>query len=215
MRFFRPRKLALMFVSALLAAVLWMLVAGERTVERTMRIPLEFTNLPPRLELIGDAPDAVDVRIRGASAALARLSAGDLLAVMDLRQARAGSRLFHLDATDVRAPFSVQIVQVQPTNVAMAFEPTETKLVMVAPRVEGEPAPGLRIGSISSEPPQVVVAGPATAVRELSEAITEPVSIANVTDTVTEVVTVGVADPTVRVPSTRSVRVTVTLVKDQ
>jgi hypothetical protein len=59
----------------------------------------------------------------------------------------------------------------------------------------------------------VVVAGPATAVRELSEAITEPVSIENATDTLTDVATVGVVDPTVRVPSTRSVKVTVTLVK--
>ena len=214
MRLIRPRKIGLMVVSAALAAGLWMLVAGERTVERTMRIPLEFTNLPPRLELVGDAPDAVDVRIRGASAALARLSIGDLLAVMDLRQARAGSRLFHLDATDVRAPFSVEIVQVQPTSVALAFEPTETKIVMVAPQIEGEPAPGLSIGAITSDPPTVVVAGPATAIRGLTEAITEPVSIANAIDTVSEVVTVGVADPTVRVPSTRSVKVTVTLVRN-
>ena len=212
---FNPRKAGLMLVSALLAAGLWMLVAGERTVERTMRVPLEFTNLPPRLELIGDAPDAVDVRVRGASASLGRLSAGDLLAVMDLRQARAGSRLFHLDATDVRAPFSVEIVQVQPTSVALAFEPTETKIVRVAPRIEGEPAPGMRIGAITSDPPTVVVAGPATAVRELNEAITEPVSIANAIDTLTDVATVGVVDPTVRVPSTRSVRVTVTLVKER
>ena len=71
-----------------------------------------------------------------------RLSAGELLAVMDLRQARAGARLFHLDATDVRAPFSIEILQVQPTSVALAFEPTETKIVMVTPRIEGEPAPG-------------------------------------------------------------------------
>jgi len=215
MRLIHPRKVGLLLVSALLASGLWMLVAGERTVERTMRIPLEFTNLPPRLEPIGDAPDAVDVRIRGASAALGRLSAGDLLAVMDLRQARAGSRLFHLDATDVRAPFSVEIVQVQPTSVAMAFEPTETKIVMVTPRIEGEPAPGLSIGAITSDPPTVVIAGPATAVRGLNEAITEPVSIAKATATVTDVATVGVVDPTVRVPSTRSVRVTVTLVRER
>jgi YbbR domain-containing protein len=214
MRVLQPRKLGLMVVSAMLSALLWVLVAGERTVERTMRIPLEFGNLPPRLELVGDAPDAVDVRIRGASTALARLSAGDLLAVMDLRQARAGSRLFHMDATDVRAPFSVEILQVQPTSVALAFEPTETKIVMVAPQIEGEPAPGLSVGAITSDPPTVVIAGPASAVRGLAEAITEPVSIANATATVTEVATVGVADPTVRVPSTRSVRVTVTLVKN-
>ena len=215
MRLIHPRKLGLMAVSAIFSTGLWMLVAGERTVERTMRIPLEFTNLPPRLELIGDAPDAVDVRVRGASAALGRLSAGDLLAVMDLRQARAGSRLFHLDATDVRAPFSVEIVQVQPTSVAMAFEPTETKIVRVAPRIEGEPALGMRIGAITSDPLTVVIAGPASAVRGLNEAITEPVSIANATETVTDIATVGVVDPTVRVPSTRNVRVTVALVKDR
>ncbi len=215
MRLLRPRKLGLMLVSALLSASLWALVAGERTVERTMRIPLEFTNLPPRLELVGDAPDVVDVRIRGASTALARLSAGELLAVMDLRQARAGARLFHLDATDVRAPFSIEILQVQPTSVALAFEPTETKIVMVTPRIEGEPAPGVIVGAITSEPSTVVIAGPATAVRALKEAVTEPVSIANATSTVTEVVTVGVLDPTVRVPSTRSVQVKVTLVREQ
>ncbi len=103
----------------------------------------------------------------------------------------------------------------QPTSVAMTFEPTETKIVMVAPRIEGEPAAGMRIGAITSDPPTVVIAGPASAVRGLTEAITEPVSIANATDTVTDVATVGVVDPTVRVPSTRSVRVTVTLVKSR
>jgi YbbR domain-containing protein len=211
MRLIHPRKIGLMLVSALLSAALWLLVAGERTVERTMRIPLEFTNLPPRLEPVGDTPDAVDVRIRGASAALGRLSAGDLLAVMDLRQARAGARLFHLDASDVRAPFAIEIVQVQPTSLAMSFEPTETKIVRVSPRIEGEPAPGVRVGAVTSDPPTVVIAGPATAVKALSEAITEPISIANATETVTEIATVGVADPTVRVPSTRSVKVTVTL----
>jgi YbbR domain-containing protein len=202
-----------MLVSVLLSVALWLLVAGERTVERTMRIPLELTNLPPRLEPVGATPDAVDVRVRGASTALGRLSAGDLLAVMDLQQARAGSRLFHLDPSDVRAPFSVEIVQVQPTSIAMSFEPTETKIVMVTPQVEGEPAPGRRIGAITCDPPTVVIAGPATAVRALNEAITEPVSVANATDTVVEVVTVGVIDPIVRVPSTRSVTVTVTLKK--
>ncbi len=75
----------------LLATGLWLLVAGEQTVERTMRIPLEFTNLPAHLELAGDAPETVDVRVRGASASLSRLTTGDLMAVLDLRQAKPGS----------------------------------------------------------------------------------------------------------------------------
>ena len=211
MRWLRPRKIGLMLVSALLASGLWLLVAGEQTVERTMRIPLEFTNLPAHLELAGDAPEGVDVRIRGASAALSRLTAGDLLAVLDLRLARPGPRLFHLQGGDIRAPFSVEVVQVLPSSMAMTFEPSETKTVMVAPRVEGEPAAGFRIGSISSDPATVTIAGPATAVRGLTEAITEPVSIAGATASVNEMATVGVVDPTVRVHSPQTVRVSVTV----
>ena len=45
-------------VSVVLAALLWLVVSGEQTVERALRIPLEFTNLPPQLELVGDAAGA-------------------------------------------------------------------------------------------------------------------------------------------------------------
>ena len=41
--------LGLKFVSIALAALLWVAVAGEQTVERSLRIPLEFTNLPSQL----------------------------------------------------------------------------------------------------------------------------------------------------------------------
>lgn len=211
MRRFRLRKVALMAVSLALSAGLWALVAGEQAVERTMRVPLEFSNQPPRLEPVGDVPSVVDVRIRGASAAVSRLAAGDVLAALDLRQARAGFRLFHLGPSDVRAPFSVEIVQVMPSSVALRFEPTETKLVRVAPSVEGQPAPGFRVGTVTADPPTVVVAGPRSALLGLTEAITEPVSVEGATGPVTDDATVGVVDPSVRLPSVRAVRVTVTL----
>ena len=47
------RHVGLKVVSVVLAALLWLLVSGEQTVERALRIPLEFTNLPPQLELVG------------------------------------------------------------------------------------------------------------------------------------------------------------------
>ena len=50
----------------------------------------------PGLELQGETPSTVDVRVRGASGDLSRLSPGDLVAVVDLHGARAGQRLFHL-----------------------------------------------------------------------------------------------------------------------
>ncbi|HZI80318.1 MAG TPA: CdaR family protein [Vicinamibacterales bacterium] len=211
---FRPfRRLGLKIASVVLAALIWLVVAGEQIVERGFRIPLEFSNLPAELELAGDPPTLVDVRVRGSSGALGRLTPGELVAILDLRQARAGPRLFHLSGSDVRAPFGVDVVHVTPSSLAITFEPSATKQVAVSPVVEGEPAAGFEVRKVTSDPAVVVVSGPTTAVRATSEAITEPVSVAGAASTVTEVVNVGVADPAVHLRSAEAVRVTVTIVR--
>ena len=51
-----PASLGLKVVSIALAALLWLAVAGEQTVERALRMPLEFTNLPSQLEIVGEPP---------------------------------------------------------------------------------------------------------------------------------------------------------------
>ena len=42
-----------------------MVVAGEQTVERGLRVPLELQQFPAGLELQGEPPALVDVRVRG------------------------------------------------------------------------------------------------------------------------------------------------------
>ena len=81
----------------------------------------------------------------------------------------------------------------------------------VVPEVEGEPAPGFEIATRTADPPTVEVVGPQTAVAEIKTALTEPVSVAGASTTVVETVTVGVADPTVRLIDASPVRVTVTV----
>jgi YbbR domain-containing protein len=203
------RHLGLKFLSIALAALVWALVSGERIVERALRIPMEFTNLPAQLELVGDTPTVVDVRVRGSSGALSRLAAGELVAVLDLASARAGQRLFHVTGADVRAPFGVDVVQITPSNVSLAFEPSARKTVPVVPEVDGDPQDGYVVGTVSAEPATVEVIGPESAVARLTEAITEPVSVTGASGTVTEMVNVGVADPSVRLLSPASASVTV------
>ena len=128
---------------------------------------------------------------------------------MDLRPARPGERLFHLASSDVRAPFGIDVVQVTPSSVSIRFEPSVTKRVPIAPAVEGDPAPGFVVGTVSAEPSTVEVVGPAGALGALTEAITEPVSVAGASGPVTETVTVGSPDPLVRLETPQTARVTV------
>src|SRR6185312_14698714 len=88
-----------------LALLLWLVVAGEETVERSVRVPLELQQVPIGLDLMSDPPATVDVMVRGASDAIGRMSPGDLVAVLDLRTAREGRRLFPLTPNQIRAPF--------------------------------------------------------------------------------------------------------------
>lgn len=205
------RHTGLKLMSIALAALLWLAVSGEQIVERPFRIPLEFTNMPPQLEQVGEPPNVVDVRVRGSSGRLSRIAAGEVVAVVDLKGARPGQRLFHVTNADVRAPFGVEVLQVAPSSLYMTFEPSATKSLPVVPEVEGEPAPGFEIATRTADPPTVEVVGPQTAVAEMKAALTEPVSVTGASTTVVETVTVGVSDPSVRLKNASPVRVTVTV----
>jgi YbbR domain-containing protein len=206
------RHVGLKLMSVAIAVLLWMVIAGEETVERGLRVPLELQQFPPGLELLGDVPTTADVRVRGVSGTLSRISPGDIVAVLDLRGARAGERLFHLTPEQVRAPFGVEVVQVTPPTVAVVFEKAASRTIPIKPAIEGRPAAGYMVGKTTADPPTVEVEGPESAVRRVTDALTEPVSVAGAMRPVQETVTVGTLDPAVRVKTQRTVQVTVQII---
>jgi YbbR domain-containing protein len=209
------RNLGLKFLSICIAAMLWLVVAGERVVERVMRAPVEMQNLPDGLELVGNPPDTVEVRLRGPSGALSRMAAGDMSAVLDLRTARPGRRLFHLTQSNVNVPYGMEVVQVGPATLTLEFEMSGVRVVPVEPDVEGRPPAGYEVTRVTSDPQTVEVSGPESALKRLRAAITEPVSVENQTRPVREVVTIGVPDPSLRLVTPQNAVVTVTIAPRQ
>jgi len=206
------RHLGLKFLSILLAASIWLLVADQQLVERSIRAPLEFHNMPGGMELVNDPPDSVEVRLRGSSGLLGRLAPGDVVAVMNLQSVRTGTRLLHVLADEVRVPYGVHVAQVTPSSVALTFEKTDTRTVPVVPAIEGDPAPGFAAGRITADPAVVEIVGPVSLLQELKSATTEPVVISKATRTVQDKVTVGVRDDKVRLREPKTALVTVEVV---
>lgn len=206
------RHFGLKAISFGLGLLLWMVVSGEETVERGLRVPLELQQVPAELELLGDVPATVDVRVRGASGSLSRVNTGDVVAVLDLRTARSGRRLFPLGPDQVRVPFGVEVVQVTPSAVAMSLEPSATRLVPVVPAVEGRPAPGFVVGPLGVEPRLVEVIGPESVIKRVTEVLTETVTVNGAKTHVKETVVLGLTDPALRLKAARSATVTVQIV---
>ena len=209
MRYNPFRNLGLKVLALVLSVLLWVTVAGEHVVERSFRVPLEFRNVPDALEIVGNTPDTVDVRLRGSSALLSRMQPGEIVAVLDLGGARAGSRLFHIRPDEVRAPFGVEVSQIVPGTLPLELEKSARRRVPVVPATDGDPAPGFVIGRVSSEPSMVEIVGPESRVRQVAEATTEPVTIKDAKVRVRDGVTVGVADTSVRLAEPQVAQVTV------
>ena len=206
------RNPGLKILALALAILLWLAISRDRFVARSLRVPLEYQGIPEGLEIVGDPPATVDVRVRGASSALGRLEAGDVVAVLDLGMARPGPRLFHLISGQVRTPFGVTVAQITPPTVSLEFERTGRKTVPVNPSVDGEPAPGYVVERVTSDPPSVVVTGPESNLARLTEATTEPVSVDGRREPVRDIVTVGVVDPALRLAEARTATVLVDVV---
>lgn len=200
--------LSLKAMSLALAVLLWVVIAGEKTSEMGLSVPLEMRNVPKDLELMGDAVNTVEVRLRASPGVIQRLNTSEVQAQVDLADRGEGEHIIHLTPESIRVPFGVTVVKVTPAMITLHFERTLAKSVPVRPRLIGRPARDYEVAEVTAEPVEVRLAGPKSRVQEVESAFTEPVSVDGAKATVTETVNIGLEDPLLRIQGTPRVRVT-------
>jgi YbbR domain-containing protein len=199
----------LKLVSLGLAAMLWFVIAGEKTSEMGVSAPLELQNFPKDLEVTGEPVDNVEVRLRASPGIIQRIGPGDVSAQLDLAGLQEGEHIVHLTDKSIRMPFGVKVVKITPSLLTLNLERTLQKVVPVRPRLVGRPAAGFEVGEVRADPAEVRIAGPRSRVQEVESAFTEPLSIDGAQAGVSDVVNMGLDDPLLRVLGSPRVRATV------
>ncbi len=194
-----------------LAVLLWVTISGQQ-VERNVLVQLQFRNIPAALELTGDTPRTVDVRVRGAAGLIGALEAYQVVATIDLTNARPGLRVLPLTNEQITVPLGVEVKSVDPSTISLVLERSATARVQIKPTIDGEPAAGYAIAEITCQPSIVDVVGPESHLKDLPAAVTERISIEGATATVIESVGLGLTDPSVRLQQAQSARVTIKIV---
>ncbi len=126
MRFLREwilRNWGLKLVALAVSFLLWTTYTAESISEVGYQVPLEFNNVPKDVEISGDPPTEVQVRVRGRSALLRRLSRADLGIAVDLSGRRAGATLVELAPDMVSAPYGATVVRISPLQVHVLLVP--------------------------------------------------------------------------------------------
>ncbi len=200
--------LPLKLMSLGFAVLLWLLIAGEKTSEMGLTVPVELQNFPRALELTGEPVNAVEVRLRASPGMIQRIVPGEVSAQVNLSGVGEGEHIVHLTEGSIRMPFGVKVVKISPAVLTFRLERTAEKVVPVRPRLLGRPAEGFEVAEVLSEPAEVRLAGPASRVEEIESAFTEPVAVDGARDSVIAEATIGLADPLLRVMATPRVKVT-------
>jgi hypothetical protein len=209
--------LGLKVTSLLIALALFGMVRGAGIVTRSIEVGL-VARLPPasaRRVLLTDLPNKVTVTARGPQSLVGTLRADDLGPVqVDLSDGRKTS--VTIDRALFQVPGGVQVEQVDPASIALAWDTLVERDVPVRAEVIGSPAPGARLqGTPEVAPTTVHVEGPGLYVNALPTVRTEAVDITGLGPGAYER-TVALAPPRryVRYDMASGVRVTLTIDQD-
>jgi len=119
------RDAGLKIVALLIAFLVWSTFRAEPSVEIAFQVPLEFRNIPDSLEISGEVPTQVRVRVRGRSAVLRPLTPADLAITVDLKGSTAGESVVRLTGDETDAPPGAEVVRISPPEIHLRLVPRE------------------------------------------------------------------------------------------
>jgi YbbR domain-containing protein len=187
-RFFKRlflKNWGLKLFSFLLALILWLtLITPERIPSaKELTIPLELHNIPPGMELIEKPPSTIDVTIRASKSLINDITPATVHAELNLEKASLDQRDYPLDKSMITIPSGAEVREIRPSQVSLKLEKTKEILLDVEANIIGKLKEGLKIENIGIFPPQVLIEGPESKVKERYKVRTSPIDISELTET--------------------------------
>lgn len=193
MREFFRKNLRLKIIAVGFATALWFFVAGQRTTEVGLVVPLGFEGVPADMVMTTAPPGEVEVRLRGPRLIIGNLTPSQVSAEIDLSGAAEGAGTLRISPSDIEAPMGVEVTRVTPASVDIVMERVVSATVPVTAVLAGEPAPGYRLAGVDVVPESVTVSGLGGDVDGLETVRTRPVDIRGIV--ATEIFTSELAVP--------------------
>jgi YbbR domain-containing protein len=171
------RNLGLKCFSLVLAALLWLAMAGAPEVVTIQSVPLLYRNLRGDLILASETPGAVRVELRGASGKLTQSALSDVFAALDLSQEGPGERTFTLSSSEFSLPRGVTFLRAVPAQVRLQIYRMARKDVPVKVRLMGAPPAGYRITGQEVTPAILTISGPEPRMEAIAGAETDLIDV--------------------------------------
>ena len=208
-RFFKRlflKNWGLKLFSFLLALILWLtLITPEKVFsDKWLTIPLELHNIPPEMELIEKPPASVDVKIRASKSLINDITSANVHAVLNLEKASLDQEDYPLRKSMISIPSGAEVREIRQSQVSLKLERTREILLDVEANIIGELKKGLRVENVGVFPPQVLIKGPESKVKDNYKVRTSPIDISTLTETTELEADLILPNPDLRLASTQT-----------
>ena len=114
-----PTKVLFLF----LVSLLWIFIVGIRQGEVSFNIPIEYYSIPKNLEIVGEPPKEINVRLRGSQRLLASIEPYYLRGQFDLSNAHVGINQLSLSETNMNVPSGISVTNFYPRTLRIQLSP--------------------------------------------------------------------------------------------
>jgi YbbR domain-containing protein len=174
--------------------------------ERVVEASVSYTW--PKGYMVLDREQSVNVRVRGSSKRVRGLDPDQVDVQVELSR-HEGPVTVNLGPESVLMPEGLEVVSIEPNVITVEVEKEANRRIRVVPTLEGEAAPGAKVGEPEAFPSQVLVTGPESLVAGTEVLRTRPVSVAGQSTTFEQSVAVVPPDPLIQIVQPSRVRVRV------
>lgn len=163
-----------------ISLALWFGVTGLRApaTDRFKNVALNI-RVANNMEITGSPDQEIELSVTGDERIIQRINKKDLVASIDLTDAKSGDQVVQLTPETVRVelPNGLKIEEIVPNKVLVRLEKVEEREVEVKPDIEGNLPEGLEVYAVSVVPAKVRVRGAESFVKSLDSVSTEPISL--------------------------------------
>ncbi len=189
-------------LALLITGVLWLSVASRPVSQIALdAVPILFYNLSVSPNLTVSKYDTLASRVylEGPRDVLDSLRAGQFSVRADMSNVEPGVRVIPLSIDPGRLPANVKVKEIEPRSIRVTVERVIEKEVPIIPRFEGEPRSGYEVTDWQITPATAKIGGAESQVRDITEASTESVRLADRTEPFSEQVAIDIGSPSLTI----------------
>lgn len=210
-RFFKKlftKNWELKLISLILALILWLILIPEEKIfsEKNLTITLETHNTPQGMELVKKPLDKIDVTIKAPNRYIDQITPTNVVAILNLENASVVQEDYPLNETMISIPAGAKatVIRISPNTVNLKLEKTKQIMLEVEPDIVGEVKKGFKMGGWRVDPPQVLIQGPESKLKEGYIVRTSPIDISELTLSTKFEVDLILPNPDVRLASSQA-----------